>query len=163
MYTPLLHSWAFKVVSQPAIGILARWSCSGRGCAMPLKMLSSTLGCHLLDVTAPRLPGAANQKCLQMPRVPWGQTVPGGLALREGGERAGGEGWPPVWCHCTRGRGGWIFRCRSEGPSEGAEVLQALILCTWRGSSRSVWPRVCWAYSRSGTWCPGLPGLDFHR
>ena len=76
IYKPLLQSWAFKVVSQPAIGILARWSCSGRGCTMPLKMSSSTLGFHLLDATAPRLPGAANQKCLQMPRVPWGQTVP---------------------------------------------------------------------------------------
>ena len=63
------------------------------------------------------------------------------------------------------GAGGWIFRCRSEGPSEGAEVLQALILCTWRGSSRSVCPRVCWAYSRSGTMVPraawaGLPQIS---
>ena len=63
------------------------------------------------------------------------------------------------------GSGGWIFRCRSEGPSEGAEVLQALILCTWRGSSRSVCPRVCWAYSRSGTMVPraawaGLPQIS---
>ena len=121
---------------------------------MPLKMLSSTLGFHLLDATAPCLPGAANQKCLLGPNCPWWRTA----ALREVErgqvERAGHT--------CDATAPGGIFRCRSEGPSEGAEVLQALILGTWRGSSRSVCPRVCWVYSRSGTTVPratwaGLP------